>query len=482
MITALSLADGTGTDVSLMPSDKVLVTDVDGLWGVESPRQVKRPRPTGSGALNDTRFGDGRLMSVAWDVSGTDQADTLTQFHTLTAPMVDTWDIGAAALKWTVAGDARQGLTNLITNPSFETGTTGWSGPNATISQDTTHHDSGSYALKMVRDSSVNSFPVWASYALTVPSAGTYYAQARVWVPASYSGSQTLVFRTENFTNQGPQFDSGATVDLSKRDQWQTVTTVVFTVDAGDLTGTVVLREQSSSSVAGDTLWLDSVMVVQSPVIVSTYFDGDSEYAYWTGTPHASTSTLDASLQRLVKLDSDVTPHVVAGDDKRLVFQAQFFAEDPRAYHARQQSVTSSTLSAATGGLVFNAKFPWKFTPSSGGAVTVTNRGNRKTPPIFRIYGLAVNPQVLIVGSTTSVITINGTIASGTYLEVDVLSRTATVKDAASNTSLGVQNNLIDSVNTFWFELSRGVSNLQMTSGSFDSNAKLTVLWRDAYA
>lgn len=290
MITALSLADYTGADVNLMPNDKVLVTDVEGLWGIASPRQVKRPRPTGHGALNDTKWLDGRLISVAWDIAGTDQGDTATQFRTITAPMLDTLETGEANLKWT---EATSGL----------------------------------------------------------------------------------------------------------------------------------------------------------------------------------------ALQRSVKLDSDITPHVSAGDDRRLVFQAQFFAEDPRAYSQTLNSQTSATLSAASGGLVFPAPFPWLFTPSAGGSVSVTNAGNRKTPPTIRIYGYAINPSVQIVGSsTTSIVTISGTIASGDYVEVDVLTRTAKINGTT------VQNNLIDSAATKWFELPRGTSTVQMTSGTFDANAKVTVSWRDAYA
>ena len=289
MITALSLADHTGADVSLMPSDKVLVTDVEGLFGVEAPRQVKRPRPVGHGALNDTRFGDGRDVSVAWDIAGTDQSDTMTQFRTITAPMVETWDYGAALLKWT---EATSGLT----------------------------------------------------------------------------------------------------------------------------------------------------------------------------------------LQRLVKLDSDVTPHITAGDDRRLVFTAHFFAEDPRSYSQTLTTTSSTALSAASGGLAFPAAFPWLFTPSGGGTVSVTNNGNRKTPPVFRIYGMCINPQIVVVGSSTQKITINGTIATGDYLEIDVAARTANLNGATT------QNNLVDSSQTYWFELARGTTNLQLTAGTFDGSARLDVLKRDAYA
>lgn len=288
MITALSLADGSGTDISLMPSDKVLVTDVEGLFGIEAPRQVKRPRPVGHGALNDTRFGDGRLISIAWDIAGTDQGDTLTQFRTITAPMLETWDYGPAALKWT---EATSGL----------------------------------------------------------------------------------------------------------------------------------------------------------------------------------------QLQRLVKLDSDVTPRITAGDDRRLVFQAQFFAEDPRAYSQSLTTVSSTALSTAAGGLVFPMVFPIRFTPSGGGTLAATNNGNRKTPPVFRIYGMCVNPVIVNITSGQR-ITISGTVANGDYLELNVADRTCKLNGST------LANNRVDSANTTWFELSRGTTNLQLTSGTFDGTARLDTLFRHAYA
>jgi hypothetical protein len=288
LITALTLDDKTGAAVSLMTADeKVLPTDLDGFFGIEAPRQVKRPRPTGHGAINDTRYGDGRLMALAFECLGTDYGDTMTQFRTVTAPMLQTWDYGAALLKWT---EATSGLT----------------------------------------------------------------------------------------------------------------------------------------------------------------------------------------LQRLVRLDSDVTPHVDA-NSRMLLFQAQFFAEDPRAYSQTLTTVTGATLSAASGGLTFAAPFNWKFTPSGGGTAACTNAGNRKTPPVIRIYGMAVNPQVLNV-TTGDRISVTGTIAAGDYLELDVVNRTAKLNGTT------LRNNLIDSASTTWWEMGSGTTNVRLLASTFDGTARADVLFRSAYA
>lgn len=464
MISALSLADRNGVDVPLLRSDdKVLPTDLEGFWGVEAPRQVKRPRPTGHGSLNDSRYGDGRLMSAAFECIGTDYADTESVFHAVTAPMVDTWDTGPAAIKWTGV-DVRQGLTNLCTNPKAGAGiTTDWANaaldtlepvvlgganPTAPTSELPT-------ALHFVDNTGGGS----GNYAFAATSGITYTVVVWVYV---VTGAQVRV----RFHDGGGI--TKATTGILGSGAWQQVSLSV----AADSTATWTLR--MVTSVAPAEFYATGVMLAVG-TSVTDYFDGDSEWCYWNGTPHASTSTFDHSLQRLVKLDSDVTPHISGGNDRELVFQAQFFAEDPRAYTVHQDLISSTALSTASGGLKFPMKFPFKFTPSGGGTATVTNKGNRPTPPVFRIYGMCVNPAIVNVDSGER-ITIAGTIANGDFLEIDVANRTAKLNGGT------LQNNLIDSVNTTWFELPRGSTNLQLTSGTFDGTARLDTLLRSAYA
>lgn len=485
MITALSLTDRNGTDVALMRSDeKVIPTAIDGLWGVESPRQVKRPRPTGHGSLNDTKYGDGRLASIAFECIGTDYADTLAQFRTVTAPMVETWDYGAALLKWTEGIDARQGLTNLPTNPSFENGLTGWTalGPPPTSEVIAAHVVSGTNAYHMVsrvlaatqQDSlgtatGTNGFPVvgGTSYVASVPV--DILAQA---------GSTRFYIQVNWYTAAGA-FISANTGDLLTTVANNQRSTIIGSSPANAAFAAVLLVANCPTAGASGAIefYADAVQFYAGSTL-RAYWDGDTEWAYWTGTPHASTSVFDHSLQRAVKLDSDVTPQIVGGNDRVLAFQAQFFAEDPRAYHQDQRTVSSSPLSTASGGMVFPLRFPFKFTPSGGGTVAVTNRGNRKTPPVFRVYGMCVNPAIINV-ATGEQITINGTIATGDFLEVGT---DASGQRYAKYNGTQLQNDLIDPSNTTWFELPRGTSNLQMVSGTFDGSARLDVLLRDAYA
>lgn len=466
MISALSLADRNGVDVALLRSDeKCLPTDLEGFWGIEAPRQVKRPRPVGHGALNDTKYGDGRLMSAAFECIGTDYADTESVFHAITAPMVETLDYGAALLKWTGV-DTMQGLVNQASNPSFEADVT----TNVTATGGITRTQVGaaavgSYAMQVASSG--------VSQSINVSLNGTYDSTAvltaTIWAKGNVGGEKLDLFFTA-----GANFGPSAFPTVTLTTAWQQFTVTVNGNWNGSFGTTGVTLTIRQNSVGAATWFLDGICVTRTAT-APTRFDGESEWCYWNGTQHLSASTFDHSLQRLVKLDSDVTPHISGGNDREFVFQAQFFAEDPRAYTVHQDLISSTALSTASGGLVFPMKFPFKFTPSGGGTATVTNKGNRPTPPIFRIYGMCVNPAIVNV-STGDRITIAGTIANGDYLEIDVANRTAKLNGGT------LQNNLVDSVNTTWYELPRGTTNLQLTSGTFDDTARLDTLFRSAYA
>lgn len=184
------------------------------------------------------------------------------------------------------------------------------------------------------------------------------------------------------------------------------------------------------------------------------------------------------SLQRYVTIDGDLEPTLQEGAAV-LNYQAALFAEDPRAYDQSLQTVTSTPLSLAAGGLVLNAPFPWTFASSGGGTVSFTNAGNRDTPVVFQIQGQCVNPQIVWL-DTGQRISILGTVNAGSYLEVDVAARTVKLNGTVNSL------NFEDPVNSTWFTLPGGVggvtSHLQLIAASFDSGALLRVIGRSAWA
>jgi hypothetical protein len=46
---------------------------------------------------------------------------------------------------------------------------------------------------------------------------------------------------------------------------------------------------------------------------------------------------------------------------------------------------------------------PIRFNVSTAGTAAVNNLGNRPTPPVFRVYGMCVNPQILLTGTTSRI-------------------------------------------------------------------------------
>lgn len=183
------------------------------------------------------------------------------------------------------------------------------------------------------------------------------------------------------------------------------------------------------------------------------------------------------SLQAKVRLASPVEP-VYGAVGAILTYDAAFLAEDPRAYSQTEQTVASAALSAASGGAIFPLKFPVKFTPSGGGTATVSNAGNRTTPPKFRVYGLCTDPQILNVTTGERIALTKGgvTVNTGDYLEVDVAERTVKLN--------GVTNraNFVDSANTQWFELGVGNTEIRLLASSFNGSARVDTILRAAYA
>jgi hypothetical protein len=179
------------------------------------------------------------------------------------------------------------------------------------------------------------------------------------------------------------------------------------------------------------------------------------------------------ALQALVKLHGELDPPVEVGPNI-LAYQAQFLAEDPRAYSQTLSTSTGGTLSAAPGGWAWPETPPIVFSISAGGTTAVNNQGNRPTPPVFRVYGACVNPQILLLG-TTSRIALTGTVSAGNYLEIDVQNRSITL----NGTSPAL--NFLDAANTTWFDLPKGTSTIQLLAPTFDTVARCDVLYRSAY-
>jgi hypothetical protein len=179
------------------------------------------------------------------------------------------------------------------------------------------------------------------------------------------------------------------------------------------------------------------------------------------------------SMQAMVKLHGELEPPVEVGPNI-LAYQAQLLAQDPRAYDQSESSSAGDTLSSAPGGWTFPRTMPIRFNVSDAGTAAVENLGNRPTPPIFRVYGMCVNPQILLTG-TDYRISLTGTVGAGDYLEIDVQNRSITVNGTTPALSF------LDAASTQWFELPKRTSTVQLLAGSFDTSAHVQVIYRSAY-
>lgn len=247
----------------------------------------------------------------------------------------------------------------------------------------------------------------------------------------------------------------------------------------------VVRVRPSAHGSLNDTRYTEGRLIVLDGRVFSTssFAAATSEFRTVAG---AALETLDEgaallkwsedgglALQSLVKLHGELDPPVEVGPNV-LAYQAQFFAADPRAYSQTLSTSTGGTLTTSPGGWVAPETPPIVFSISAGGTAAVNNAGNRPTPPVFRVYGQCVNPQILLVG-TTSRIALTGTVSAGDYLEVDVAARSITVNGTSSAL------NFLDAANTTWFELPKGISTIQLLAPTFDTASRVDVLYRSAY-
>lgn len=173
--------------------------------------------------------------------------------------------------------------TNLFTNPSFETNTTGYSAQGgAVIARDSTKQRRGAYGLK-VTPSAAQLDGVRIDF--TITTTGDYAFSADVWAPAGRSYDIQITVQS-----------SGATVTIMTfrgLGRWQRLWI------GASLTGSILYRfriRKSTGETNTDPFWTDGWQLEQRAYPTS-YVDGDQPGmvgvlpAYlWSGTPHASQS------------------------------------------------------------------------------------------------------------------------------------------------------------------------------------------------
>ena len=163
--------------------------------------------------------------------------------------------------------------TNLVTNPSFETNITGWVGFLDTPEQSSTYSFVGTKSLKM---NPVESGDYVSFFNIPVTAGEVYTVSAYIYTDTS---------KSVNIAVTGG--DSTVTIPAGV---W---TRISASSTIPEFTTTAAV---SITSFSDDTIpfYIDAVMLEQSSTL-NQYFDGSTAGASWTGTAHASTSTLSVS-------------------------------------------------------------------------------------------------------------------------------------------------------------------------------------------
>lgn len=180
-----------------------------------------------------------------------------------------------------------------------------------------------------------------------------------------------------------------------------------------------------------------------------------------------------AELQAYARLVEDVAVTHEAGG-RILRFQATVRLDDPRGYGQSLLTSVGGGL-ANEGGKTLPKTYPFTYNPDASGLAAVNNTGTRPTPAVLRVYGLAVEPQILLLDHDARIV-LTGTIPTGDFVEIDVADRTVRL-----NGTSPAQGMLV-SPETTWFELPCGTSTLRLLAASNDSAARLEARYRPAYA
>lgn len=138
------------------------------------------------------------------------------------------------------------------------------------------------------------------------------------------------------------------------------------------------------------------------------------------------------STQRLVTVRA--TP--VKDHHGHLVGEMDFdcLARDPRRYSVNDQWVSGSPLKPS-GGLVWPVVWPavWAGEQGSDGRITLTNEGTKLSSPRYRVYGGYDGFTLTNVG-TQERVGFHWTVPSGSFVELDFATRTATLDGQADVT------------------------------------------------
>lgn len=195
-----------------------------------------------------------------------------------------------------------EATTNLVTNPSFETNTTGWTtGGTNTIARSDDQQWAGNYSLEVTYGNN----SVLARHAVTLSTNTTYRLTARVRPAANWDGGD-VEFAINGLTSATLTNVSQWTAGTDTAGAWTLLEAeLVITSDgAGNIDITA-----GGTPTAGRKVHIDAVQIEAKTGYATTYCDGDQAGCVWSDKPHGSTSSRPATTRaggKVLDLDSDL--------------------------------------------------------------------------------------------------------------------------------------------------------------------------------
>ena len=186
-------------------------------------------------------------------------------------------------------------LTNLMPNPSIETGTSTYGIGGVIVASSPDWANSGTYSLKLTptgatSDSYTNIGGDTGALRLGMQAGTTYTVSATINLPAPQAGtlqpSRARTIRVFTKVGANPYTEAGSTA--APNSTGATRLTYTFTVPVGATEAFIRLYNGSNSTT--DLAYWDSIMLTAGSNTYN-YADGSSANWIWNGTPHNSTST-----------------------------------------------------------------------------------------------------------------------------------------------------------------------------------------------
>lgn len=170
---------------------------------------------------------------------------------------------------------------NLITNPSFEVGTSGWTAVGGSIARGSASPAFGLYELAITPTSGVNDGVYFGTVSLTSGTTYTFSAVVRGVVSVPYS----MFFATTGGVAKGTATTFTGTGSKEIQE-------VSWTCDSTDSYRVYIIKNNSANE---GVFYVDGAQA-EAKAYRTTYCDGDQgEGFYWSGVAHASASTREAT-------------------------------------------------------------------------------------------------------------------------------------------------------------------------------------------